>query len=387
MNTRLDAQFEFLLEAEKLRNIERANLIVDCSRCENSAEHSWHLALYALVMAPLAKPEVQISRVIKMLLLHDLVEIDVGDHPIHEDTNWEAVAKAEDAAAIRIFGLLPEDQGSQMLALWREFEDAKSADARFAKQLDRSQPIFQTLCGADPVPEHLEIVTNNLNGGRAASLKTELPKAYAHARALLSHSEVPSCASFTSRLDFLNESDGLKGILRATELCNGSRYENSAEHSWHIMLFAWVLAEHSVFDIDIDRCLQMLLLHDIVEIDAGDAPIHANIDFQAIAEKEEAAAERLFGLLPGEQSAQFNDLWHEFEAAQSNDAIFAKSIDRVQPVLLNLEAAAQAGSNTTSLSSRLIPVWAPRSNSVLQTFGTMFALVSSPGFMRQKSPS
>lgn len=336
MNSRLDAQFEFLLEADKLRNVERANLILDCSRRENSAEHSWHLALYALVLAPLSSKDVQISRVIKMLLLHDLVEIDVGDHPIHEATDWQAVACAEQIAAVRLFNLLPDDQGTEMLVLWQEFESNKTNDARFAKQLDRCQPIFQTLYGKSPVPEHLEIVRETLNGGRAASLETELPEAFAHATEQLGRPGSNDCSSLTSRLPFLNESDQLKSVLRATLLGNGSRRENSAEHSWHIMLFAWVLAEHSAVEIDINRVLRMLLLHDIVEIDAGDAPIHGDVDHLAMAIKEEAAAARLFGLLPNDQGAALSALWHEFEQAQSNDAMFAKSIDRVQPVLLNL---------------------------------------------------
>ncbi|AZV78238.1 HD domain-containing protein [Parasedimentitalea marina] len=336
MTSRLDGQFEFLLEADKLRQVERANLILDCSRRENSAEHSWHLALYALVLAPLAAPDVKIARVIKMLLLHDLVEIDVGDHPIHEATNWHAVAQAEQVAAKRLFGLLPDDQGADMLALWQEFETNQSSDARFAKQLDRCQPIFQTLYGACPVPEHLEIVKNTLDGGRAASLEHEFPEAYLHAQELLGRPAAKTLDSLTCRLPFLNEADGLKQVLRATLLGNGSRRENSAEHSWHIMLYAWVLAEHSADNIDIDRVMIMLLLHDIVEIDAGDAPIHGHIDQVALAAKEEAAATRLFGLLPKDQDTEFNTLWHEFEAAESHDAIFAKSIDRVQPVLLNL---------------------------------------------------
>ncbi len=336
MNTRLDAQFEFLLEADKLRNVERANLILDCSRCENSAEHSWHLALYALVLAPLANADVQISRVIKMLLLHDLVEIDVGDHPIHQATDWQAVALAEEVAAKRLFGLLDDTQGTEMLSLWQEFEADQSNDARFAKQLDRCQPIFQTLYGADPVPEHLEIVKSNLDGGRAATLETDLPEAFAHASELMGRPSFHDCTALTSRLPFLNEADALKLVQRATLIGNGSRRENSAEHSWHIMLYAWVLAEHSSVEINIDRVLQMLLLHDIVEIDAGDAPIHGDIDHAAMAAKEEAAAQRLFGLLPEVQKTMFSALWHEFEAAESNDAIFAKSIDRVQPVLLNL---------------------------------------------------
>ncbi|NRB18630.1 MAG: HD domain-containing protein [Rhodobacteraceae bacterium] len=336
MSTRLEAQFEFLLQADKLRQVERANLILDCSRRENSAEHSWHLALYAMTLAPLAPADVKIARVIKMLLLHDLVEIDVGDHPIHQPTDWQAVARAEQIAAKRIFGLLPEDQGAEMLALWQEFEANQSSDAGFAKQLDRCQPIFQTLYGADPVPEHLEIARETLNGGRAASLETQFPEAFAHAQQLLGRASATNSDALTNRLPFLNESDGLKHVLRATFIGNGARHENSAEHSWHIMLYAWVLAEHSSVEIEIDRVLQMLLLHDIVEIDAGDAPIHGDIDQRAQAAKEEAAATRLFGLLPEGQKTAFCDLWHEFEAAESKDAVFAKSIDRVQPVLLNL---------------------------------------------------
>ena len=337
MTNRLDSQLEFLLEADKLRQVERANLILDCSRRENSAEHSWHLALYALVLAPLAAPHVETSRVIKMLLLHDLVEIDVGDHPINLATDWEAVAEAEQLAAKRIFGLLPSDQEAELLALWQEFEANQSADARFAKQLDRCQPVFQTLYGADPVPEHLEIARETLNGGRASSLEDEFPEAFAHAQELLGNPSTTCSTELTSRLPFLNESDGLKHVLRATHVGDGSRQENSAEHSWHIMLYAWVLAEYSASKIDTNRSMQMLLLHDIVEIDAGDAPIHGNIDHAALAAKEEAAAMRLFGLLPEGQKEKFTVLWREFEAAESNDAVYAKSIDRVQPVLLNLE--------------------------------------------------
>ncbi|PCJ04871.1 MAG: phosphohydrolase [Rhodobacteraceae bacterium] len=337
MTSRLDAQFEFLLEADKLRNVERANLLLDCSRCENSAEHSWHLALYACVLAPLAGADVQISRVIKMLLLHDIVEIDVGDHPIHQATDWQAVARAEVIAADRLFGLLPDDQGAEMLSLWHEFEAGQSNDAQFAKQLDRCQPIFQTLYGADPFPEHLEIVRNNLDGGRAATLETDLPEAFGHANALLGRRSSLDCTALTDRLPFLNEGDSLKQVLRATLIGDGSRRENSAEHSWHIMLYAWLMAEHSAAEININRVLQMLLLHDIVEIDAGDAPIHGDIDHVAMAAKEEAAAMRLFSLLPAGQNSDFLALWHEFESAESNDAIFAKSIDRVQPVLLNLQ--------------------------------------------------
>ncbi|MEP2715946.1 HD domain-containing protein [Pseudophaeobacter sp.] len=339
MSDRIRAQFAFLLEADRLRGIERQNLILDCSRRENSAEHSWHLALYALVLAPFAAPEVEISRVIQMLLLHDLVEIDAGDHPISDDVDWGAVEQAEKAAAKRLFGLLPEDQGNALHTLWHEFEQAESADARFAKQLDHCQPIFQTLYGADPVPEHIEVVRGNLFGGRAAALKETFPQAYDHAVDLLGHARDRDVSELTIRLPFLNAAEALKTIVRATWLGDGSRAENSAEHSWHIMLYGWILGEYAVQPIDTTRVINMLLLHDIVEVDAGDTPIHGALSPEALAEQEaleQAAADRLFGLLPKSQDIEFRGLWDEFESAETADAVFAKSIDRVQPVLLNL---------------------------------------------------
>ncbi|WP_424977489.1 HD domain-containing protein [Leisingera sp. S232] len=339
MSARLDAQFAFLLEADKLRGVERQNLVLDCSRCENSAEHSWHLALYALVLAPFAGPEVNVFRAIRMLLLHDLVEIDTGDHPITDDVDWEAVAISEQTAAKRLFALLPADQEAEFLALWQEFEKAESPDARFAKQVDHCQPIFQTLYGAKPLDWHVEVVRQNLNGGRAATLEQDFPQAFHHALSLLGKDSGFDCGPLTARLGFLNEADQLKLVIRASKLGDGSRHENSAEHSWHIMLYAWVLAEHSVAEIDVDRVLQMLLLHDLVEVDAGDTPIHGVTGpevLQAKAEAETAAAIRLFGLLPQEQGKPMLAIWEEFEAAESPDAVFSKSIDRVQPVLLNL---------------------------------------------------
>ena len=139
------------------------------------------------------------------------------------------------------------------------------------------------------------------------------------------------------QLSFLTEADRLKSTLRATRLCDDSRCENTAEHSWHIALYALILAEHANREIDISRVIRMLLIHDLVEIDAGDVPIHANHDQAAQREKEQRAADRIFGLLPADQRDELRSLWQEFEQAESNDAVFAKSIDRVQPVISNLE--------------------------------------------------
>ena len=137
---------------------------------------------------------------------------------------------------------------------------------------------------------------------------------------------------------FLNEADKLKSILRGTTLCDGSRRENSGEHSWHIALYALILSEHAIKPVSVNRVIKMLLLHDLVEIDAGDNPIHGDHNSKEIQKIEQAAADRIFGLLPPDQRDGSRALWDEFEAAESDDAIFAKSLDRVQPVVSNLES-------------------------------------------------
>jgi putative hydrolase of HD superfamily len=149
-----------------------------------------------------------------------------------------------------------------------------------------------------------------------------------------------------TRLDqqfaFLNEADRLKSVLRGTTLCDGSRRENSGEHSWHIALYAMVLADQAAPGVNIDRVIRMLLIHDLVEIDVGDTPIHSKggtaHGSTAVAEAEARAADRIFGLLPPDQAQAFRALWDEFEAAESPDAVFAKSLDRVQPVMANLQS-------------------------------------------------
>ena len=145
-------------------------------------------------------------------------------------------------------------------------------------------------------------------------------------------------ARIDAQMAFLNEADKLKSVIRATTLCDATRRENSGEHSWHIALYALVLSEHAPEDVDINRVIKMLLLHDLVEIDAGDAPIFGDHDITAIEADEAKAAERIFGLLPSDQHQSLRALWEEFEAAQTPDAIFAKSLDRFQPPNQNLMA-------------------------------------------------
>lgn len=140
---RLRKQIEFVVEIDRLKGIVRQTLLTDGSRQEDSAEHSWHLAVMALVLSEYAKGEgIDIFRVIKMVLVHDLVEIDAGDtYCYDEDANGDK-AEREAKAADRIFGLLPEDQSKEFRALWEEFETRSSPEAKFAAALDRLQPLL-----------------------------------------------------------------------------------------------------------------------------------------------------------------------------------------------------------------------------------------------------
>lgn len=144
-------RLSFLVAAHGLTGVQRLNRLLDGSRAETSAEHSWHLALTAVVLQDYAGPTVQILRVLRMLLVHDVVEVDTGDVPIYDSDRRAVVAKAEESAARRLFGLLPEPDASTQLALWREFEDAESDDARFAHALDRLQPVLVHWAGGGVV--------------------------------------------------------------------------------------------------------------------------------------------------------------------------------------------------------------------------------------------
>ncbi|WP_435927764.1 HD domain-containing protein [Dryocola sp. BD613] len=135
----------FLMEIDKLKLVERRTKIIGHERQENSAEHSWHFAVAAMSLAPFAPAEVAISRVVQMALLHDIVEIDVGDVLVYDVAAREAIAEKEAAAATRLFGLLPEPQNREFLGLWLEYEAGISADARFAGALDRILPVLQNL--------------------------------------------------------------------------------------------------------------------------------------------------------------------------------------------------------------------------------------------------
>ncbi len=143
MNARLAQQIAFLIEADKLKSVVRRTPLVDTSRLENSAEHSWHLVLVIMVLGEYGPAGIDWMRVMEMAAVHDLVEIDAGDVSAYDVKALAAKPAREQAAAERIFGLLPVDQRNRFRQLWDEFESHDTPEARFANAVDRLQPLLQ----------------------------------------------------------------------------------------------------------------------------------------------------------------------------------------------------------------------------------------------------
>ncbi|NLX65032.1 MAG: HD domain-containing protein [Clostridiaceae bacterium] len=137
------------------------------------------------------------------------------------------------------------------------------------------------------------------------------------------------------QIQFIVEADKIKNIFRRSKIHDGSRRENDAEHSWHLALMTFLLSEYSKEKIDVLKVIKMCIIHDIVEIDAGDTFCYdskGNLDKQ---EREQKAADRIFGLLPEDQASELRNLWEEFDAMETPEAKYAAALDRLQPVLLN----------------------------------------------------
>ena len=165
-----------------------------------------------------------------------------------------------------------------------------------------------------------------------------------------------------NQLKFLAIADEMKHVFRQTKLIDGSRYENDAEHSWHFALMAITLFEHNALDgVNIDRVTKMAIVHDLVEIYAGDTPaqdIAANVGKE---EREREAADKLFALLPSEQGQEFRNLWEEFDAMETPDAIYASAVDRFQSMFLlykNGEGSAWVKFKATTgrVRTRMLPI-------------------------------
>jgi len=164
---------------------------------------------------------------------------------------------------------------------------------------------------------------------------------------------------FKQQLDFMLEADKLKNIFRMTLLTDHTRRENSAEHSWHIAMSVLIFSEYAAEDVDACRVMQMLLVHDLVEIYAGDTYCYDDLGRESQFEREELAADRIFGILPADQTQRLRSLWDEFEKRDTPESRFANALDRVQPFLHNYFTNGQTWRENNVKSSQVRKRMAP----------------------------
>ena len=179
------------------------------------------------------------------------------------------------------------------------------------------------------------------------------------------------------QIAFLVEADKLKSVIRRTPLVDVSRLENSAEHSWHLVLVIMVLREYGQPGVDWMRVMEMVAVHDLVEIDAGDVSAY---DVDALAAKlvrEQAAADRIFGLLPADQQEHFRQLWEEFEAQATPEARFANAVDRLQPLIQNAHSGGGSWCGQTLVRAQILRRMAPIETSLPDVWPHVLEVVES----------
>ena len=185
---RLTRQIQFLVEIDKLKGILRRSYVLDASRLENTAEHSWHLTMMALVLAEHADTPADLTTVLKMLAVHDLVEIDAGDTFVYDTAGAATKDAREAAAADRIFALLPPDQASGLRRLWEEFDTGDSPEARFARSLDRLMPLLHNVAAEGRSWQEHGIDPDQVRA-RNATIADGSAQLWAYARALIDTAE------------------------------------------------------------------------------------------------------------------------------------------------------------------------------------------------------
>lgn len=183
----LEQQIKFLIEIDKLKTIERKTKIISGTRHENDAEHSWHLAMMAIILHKHANQDVDLFKVIRMLLVHDLVEIDAGDTFAYDTHGQGDKYERELIAANRIFGMLPAEQGKELMELWVEFENKESNEAKFAASLDRLQPLIHNYLNDGDTWQKYNITSEKVLA-RNKEISNGSAKLWHYAQQIINHS-------------------------------------------------------------------------------------------------------------------------------------------------------------------------------------------------------
>lgn len=184
-------------------------------------------------------------------------------------------------------------------------------------------------------------------------------------------------ADLARRIEFIIEIDKMKTVLRRTLIADGSRCENDAEHSWHLAVMAMVLKDYAAQDVDIGRVIQMALVHDLVEVYAGDTFAYDAAGNADKAQREAAAADKLYALLPGPQGDEFRALWEEFDLKQSPEARFAAAMDSLQPIINNYLTDGHTWKNGAVRSAQVLERNAPVRTAVPEAWKIVTGIVDA----------
>jgi len=351
--TDLHDRLAFFLATDALKEIHRANWIYSRQRHETVAEHSWHVLLLAMLLADAAPDGVDHDHVRDLLVVHDLVEVYAGDTPLWDDALQPGSEEREMLAGERLMALLPADVAPRFDPLWREFQAQETEEARFARAIDTLHPVLMSWSPGGHGHSHGDITPARLFDRKRPTIEAYphlwdcllhtvqgavscgmLPPDHVVERGRIVHLS-PESQEFLDRLDFFLIADRLKEVRRANRIHTVSRYESVAEHSWHAILLSMLLQDIAPEGTDHSRVCALLVVHDLVEVYAGDTPLW-NTELQGSeTERELEAAYQLLGHLPKDVRDHFDALINEFLNQETGEARLARAIDSLHPLVMS----------------------------------------------------
>ena len=347
-------RLQFFLATDVLKETRRANWTYTSARFETVAEHNWHTLLLAMLFADAAPDGVDHDHVRNLLIVHDLVEVYAGDTPIWDDAARATEAEREMAAGERLMALLPDDVFPEFDALWREYQAQETGEARFGRAIDTLHPVIMAWTVGAHGHANTAITPTNLIERKRPTIEPypvlwelmlrivqdavdrgALPPDDVVTKGMGNVTEVANEPSgLHGRLAFFLATDRLKEERRANLVMCHPRHETVAEHCWHVTLLGMLLADCAPEGIDADRVADLLIVHDLVEVFAGDTSIVDIVGQETAAEREAEAAVRLLDLLPREARHRFEQMIDEFQDQQTQEACFARAIDSIHPTML-----------------------------------------------------
>ena len=342
----LQDRFSFFVATDALKETRRANWIYSAPRQESVAEHVWHTTLLAMLLADAAPAGINHDHVRDLLTIHDLVEVYAGDTVLWDNVAESDVAAREMVAGERLTSMLPVSRQGWFDRLWREFQTQETSEARWARAIDSLHPMVLSWYPGGQGHANKTLTPTKILTRKRPFLKP-FPPLWELARWLVQQAvnqhlipaddmtrDAEVGNGLAARFDFFVATDGLKELRRANWVWSESRHETVAEHVWHTTLLGLVVSDSAPEQIDHNHVRDLLTIHDLVEVYAGDTVIWDEISSDSTA-RELAAGERLIAMLPESLRSRFDPLWREFQAQETINARYARAIDTLHPMVMD----------------------------------------------------